>query len=56
MVARNAKGAMATPTVQSGGECIWLATGVWSQAVGFVLLRMAGIYFSRHQDFSDLIW
>jgi len=40
LVARNSNKAM----VVSGGVCVWLESGVWIQAVGFVLVRLAGIW------------
>jgi hypothetical protein len=44
LVARNANEAMVAPMVGSGGVCVWLESRVWSQAVGFVLARLAGIW------------
>jgi hypothetical protein len=43
MVATNKNEAMVAPVVGSGGVCFWRESGVLSQAVGFVLVRLAGI-------------
>jgi hypothetical protein len=42
LVARNANEAMVAPMVGSGGICV--LAGFWSQAVGFVLVLLAGIW------------
>lgn len=47
----NVNVAMVTPIVRSGGECVWRESGVLSQAVGFVLERLATITV-----FSNLIY
>jgi hypothetical protein len=41
---KNANDAMVVPMVGSGRAFIWQDTGIWSQAVGFVLMRLAGIW------------
>jgi hypothetical protein len=42
--ARNAILAVMARMMGSGGVCIWRNSGVWSQAVDFMLLRLAGIW------------
>jgi hypothetical protein len=44
LVARNANETMVAPMVESDGVCVWQEFGVRSQAVGFVLVRLAGIW------------
>jgi hypothetical protein len=44
LVARSANEALVASLMGSGGDCVWRETGVWCQAVGFVLVRMAGIW------------
>jgi hypothetical protein len=33
-----------------------LLAGVWSQAVGFMLLHLAGIWLKSREDVFNLIW
>jgi hypothetical protein len=57
LVARNANTAMVAPMVGSGGVCIWREYGVWTMAVGFVLVRLAGIWLqSPWRCFHVLIY
>jgi hypothetical protein len=46
LVARSKNEAMVAPMAESG---------VWSQAVGFVLLRLGGSRFSCREDFFSLL-
>jgi hypothetical protein len=40
VVARNVHDFMAVPVVRSNGICFWRESRVWSQAVGFVSVRL----------------
>jgi hypothetical protein len=46
LVARNANEATVAPVVKSGGVCVWQESGVRNQAVGFVLVSLAGVVAS----------
>jgi hypothetical protein len=50
LVARNANEAMVAPVVGSGGVNVWRDSGIWSQAVSFVLVRLEESGFSRRED------
>jgi hypothetical protein len=44
LVAETANETMVAPMVVSGGVCVLRESGVCSQAVGFLLVRLAGIW------------
>jgi hypothetical protein len=58
VVARNVNEAMVAPVVGSDGVYIWRKSGIRSQAFGFVLVRLAGIYLASvaAKMFSHLVY
>jgi hypothetical protein len=55
-VARNENPAMVAPMVKPGGVCFYRNSGVWSQAVGFVLVLLQESYFSRSEEVFTFIF
>jgi hypothetical protein len=41
LAARNANDVMVTPIVRFGGVCVWRESRIWTQTIGFVLVRFA---------------
>jgi hypothetical protein len=46
---------MVVSMAESGGVCIWQESVAWSQAIGFVLARLAGIWLVALKMFSHFI-
>jgi hypothetical protein len=49
-VAKNENPTMVAPMVKPGGVCFYRNSGVWSQAVGFVVVLWQESYFSRSEE------
>jgi hypothetical protein len=46
---KSAHAAVTRPVVWPGGACVWRESGVWSQTVGFISLRLQESGFSHSE-------